>query len=33
MDNAIQNNYTESDASFLFSVIGIMNMIGEVSIV
>ncbi|XP_034248807.1 uncharacterized protein LOC117649820 isoform X2 [Thrips palmi] len=30
MDNAIQNNYTESDASFLFSVIGIMNMIGEV---
>ncbi|XP_052125590.1 monocarboxylate transporter 14-like isoform X3 [Frankliniella occidentalis] len=30
MDNAIQFDYTEEDASFLFSVIGIMNMIGEI---
>lgn len=31
MDNAIEVGYSETDASFLFSVIGILNMIGEVS--
>lgn len=31
MDNAIEVGYSETDASFLFSVVGIMNMVGEVS--
>lgn len=30
-DNAIKNGYTDKDASMLISVVGIVNMIGEVS--